>query len=666
MATDIGVKISADGAQEFKANLKAITDQSKLLDSEMKLVASSFDKNTSSQKKAAAENKVLTKQIETQKSKISLLKGEIEKATAKYGENDSRVIKLKTDLNKAETALNGMTAKVKENGNVFTRFGDTLKNAFSGAKDHSLSFGDVLKANVIGNVITAGLSAVANGVKEVASNLKDAAVDAAVFADDVATMATKTGLTTDQVQEFQYMAELTDTSLDTITGSMAKLTKNMSAAQGGTGAAADAFAKLGISVTDENGALRSNQDVFTEAIGKLGEMTNETERDATAMAIFGKSAQDLNPLIAQGSEGIAALAQEAHDTGYVLSEEAMGGLLDMSDSMERMKNTGTALKNNIASLLAPSINGLMTDILGLAQSMDWAAIQQGGLTELFAQLGTTAQTVVTHVTENILPAIPGAIETIVNAIVTGFPAFMSTAGELITGIVNTIIAVAPTLITGAAAIITQLINGITAHMDEIINTAMTLIGVIGNALIQNLPQIIEAGVKLIGALVTGLLNAIPKIVASIPQIVNSIKTSFSTVNWGEIGRNIIQGIANGLRNAGSAIVNAAKDAAKSALDAAKNFLGIHSPSTVFRDEVGKNMALGMAEGFQDFSPRKQIGRAINGITSAATGSSTAVNYGGTTINVYAQPGQSAQAIADAVADRINRQVNQRLNAWATV
>jgi phage-related protein len=226
--------------------------------------------------------------------------------------------------------------------------------------------------------------------------------------------------------------------------------------------------------------------------------------------------------------------------------------------------------------------------------------------------------------------------------------------------------VAPPRITGAAAIITQLINGITANMDQIISTTMMLISVIGNALIQNLPQIIEAGVKLIGALVTGLLNAIPKIVASIPQIVNSIKTSFSTVNWGEIGRNIIQGIANGLRNAGSAIVNAAKDAAKSALDAAKNFLGIHSPSTVFRDEVGKNMALGMAEGFQDFSPRKQIGRAINGITSAATGSSTAVNYGGTTINVYAQPGQSAQAIADAVADRINRQVNQRLNAWATV
>ena len=132
---DVKVKIAADGAKQFKSDLSDIVAQSKLLDSELKLVSSSFDKTTSAQKKAAAENKVLTKQIETQKSKIDLLKDEIARASAKYGENDKYVVKLKTDLNKAETALNGMEQKVKANGNAFTRFGDKIKGLVSSFKE---------------------------------------------------------------------------------------------------------------------------------------------------------------------------------------------------------------------------------------------------------------------------------------------------------------------------------------------------------------------------------------------------------------------------------------------------------------------------------------------------------------------------------------------------
>lgn len=653
MATDIGVKISADGAQEFRANLKAITDQSKLLDSEMKLLVSSFDKETSSQKKAAAENKVLTKQIETQKSKISLLKSEIDRTTQKYGENDSRVIKLKTDLNKAETALNGMTSKVKENGNAFSRFGDKIKNAFSGLKESEskvISFGDVLKANILGDFIT-------NGIEKAASAIVDfgkQAIDS--FGELEQNIGGSEAVFGRYAGFLQRTGEDAYKTMGTTQSEYLATANKMGALFQGSGVSVEKSVKYTTQAMQRAADMASVMGIDTEAA--LEAVTGAAKGNYTMMDNLG---------VAMNATTLAAYATEkGFDKAFGKMDNAEKAEVAMEYFFEKTSQYAGNFEREASETISGSI--------GMMQSA-WQSLVAGigngnaDIGNLIGNLGDSIKAVASNllpVIQQIVDNIPVILQELVPMIMEALPQIMETAGSLIHGIVDTLIILAPDLINGAAAIITQLANGLTANMDQIINTTMTLIGVIGNALIQNLPQIIEAGVKLIGALVTGLLNAIPKIVASIPKIVTSIKTSFSTIDWGEVGRNIINGIANGLKNAGSAIVNAAKDAAKSALDAAKNFLGIHSPSTVFRDEVGKNMALGMAEGFQDFSPRKQIGQTINGITSAAAGSSTAVSYGGTTINVYAQPGQSVQAIADAVADRINRQVNQRLNAWATV
>ena len=115
--------------------------------------------------------------------------------------------------------------------------------------------------------MAAGATAAAVGVVNAAS---DAATAGAEYADNVNTIAAQTGLSTAQIQQFQYQADMVDVSLETVTGSMAKLTRNMATAQGGSGAAAEAFAALGISITDSNGELRNNQDVFNEAIDALG------------------------------------------------------------------------------------------------------------------------------------------------------------------------------------------------------------------------------------------------------------------------------------------------------------------------------------------------------------------------------------------------------------
>ena len=133
----------------------------------------------------------------------------------------------------------------------------------------------------------------------------------------------------------------------------------------------------------------------------------------------------------------------------------------------------------------------------------------------------------------------------------------------------------------------------------------------------NLPKILTAGVQIISKLAVGLVRGIPALIGKIPSMVSQIRNAFTSVNWGSVGMNIVKGIASGLANAGGVIVKAAKSAAKSALDAAKSALGIHSPSRVFRDQVGKMMALGMGIGFEKNIPLKSMNvgvqRAVSGL-----------------------------------------------------
>lgn len=131
----------------------------------------------------------------------------------------------------------------------------------------------------------------------VVGSLGKLAINAGKTADDLNTMAKTTGLSTKELQEFAYASDLIDVSVETLSGALKKTTASMISAQSGTGKQAEAFKKLGVSITDANGNLRDNNDVFQDAIKALGQVGNETERDAIAMQLFGKSATELNPLI---------------------------------------------------------------------------------------------------------------------------------------------------------------------------------------------------------------------------------------------------------------------------------------------------------------------------------------------------------------------------------
>ena len=198
--------------------------------------------------------------------------------------------------------------------------------------------------------------------------------DTVALADNLLTQSSVTGLSTDQLQEYAYMAELVDTDVGTITGSLTKLTNNMQSASNGTGDAYKAFQQLGIDVTNADGSLRDANDVFDEAIDKLGQVENQTERDALTMDLFGRSGKELNPIIDAGSEALDQFRQEAYDMGYVLDNDTLQSLGGIDDSMQRLHNAFDTVKNQIAVALAPVVAEITDAFVEWAQSVDWKKV----------------------------------------------------------------------------------------------------------------------------------------------------------------------------------------------------------------------------------------------------------------------------------------------------
>ena len=235
------------------------------------------------------------------------------------------------------------------------------------------------------------------------------------------------------------------------------------------------------------------------------------------------------------------------------------------------------------------------------------------LPNLIAQGATMLNNLMLAITANLPAIIQGGIA-IVSTLITGIaqqlPTLIPTALMMIVTLVSSLLSNVGQLVDAGINLLVGLAQGVVNALPQLINKAPTIIGQLATAIISNLPKILLAGIKIITILGTGLIQAVPQIISKIPSIISQVKNAFTSVDWGSVGMNIIKGIANGLKGAAGAIVEAVKGAAESALNAAKNFLGIHSPSRVFRDQVGKMMALGMGIGFERNIPVKSMSTGV--------------------------------------------------------
>lgn len=597
----------------------------------MKAVTSSFDKNTSAEQKATSQTKVLNAQIENQKKRVEALSEMVARSAQATGEDSTQTLKWKEALNNATAELNGMEGNLENVTNGVEESGEAMK----GGATQAVKFGTVLMANLASKAIVAGAKALASAIKSVSGALKSCVTDSAAFADNVLTLSTNTGLTTDQIQEFQYMAELTDTSLETVTGSLTKLTRNMATAQSGTGAAAEAFAKLGVDVTDAEGNLRSNQDVFLEVIDALGQVSNETDRDATAMAIFGKSAQDLNSLVAIGSEGIAEFAQEAHDMGYVLDSDALSSLGAVDDAMKRLENTGTTLKNQLGLALAPTISGLADELMGFMKQIDFS----NGLTGII---------------DSILAALPTALSSLLENVSTIVDAITPIVPEVIDGLITAFTENAPMLITAAIQMAIALGKGLVQAVPQILTSLPAVIQAILDGFSTGLAPMLEQGKEAIVSMWNGIAESAAMLWTNLQTFVSDNIISPIAAKIGEmkeIGVNLVRGIWDGIISSLSWIKGKITSWVGNVLNFIKNLFGIASPSKVTA-EYGRFLVMGLAEGIDD-----NIGMATtawNNVGDAVgfnAGSGNATTYQGATVNIY--PQQMDNATVDYLFERFN-------------
>lgn len=235
------------------------------------------------------------------------------------------------------------------------------------------------------------------------------------------------------------------------------------------------------------------------------------------------------------------------------------------------------------------------------------------LPNLIAQGGQILNNLMLAITANLPAIIQGGIA-IISSLISGIaqqlPTLIPTAVNMILTLATSLLSNIDQIIDAGIDLLVGLAQGLVNALPQLINKAPTIIGQLASAIIRNLPKILQAGIKILGMLATGLIQAVPQLISKIPSIISQIKNAFTSIDWGTVGSNIIKGIASGLKSAGGAIVEAAKNAAKSALNAAKDFLGIHSPSRVFRDQVGKMMALGMGIGFDKNVPIKSMNASL--------------------------------------------------------
>lgn len=471
---NINTKFTLSGEKEYKDALSQISNGMRVLNSEMRKVESEYIKNADSVDALRAKSDVFSKKIGEQKEKIEITRKALEQATKAQEAANEKFQKAKdvldegsdeykrlakgvetatkktqgwqVSLNNAEAELNNLNNKFDENkqkiadsGKEMGNLGDVV-NGLTSKLGIQLPDGMKSSMNAMGSLdaqslaLAGGFAAVAAAIVKAEKAMISMTKESAAFADNIITLSMQTGQSTEQLQEFSYATELIDVSVDTLQGSLTKLTNNMQDTMNGTGNAKASFDELGVSVTNAvDGSMRSANDVFYETIDALGQVKNETERDAMAMDIFGRSAQDLNPLIIQGSKTLKAYADEAHNMGYVLDDEALSALGAVDDAYQRLQKTQEGVKNQLAVEFAPYLEEFYGDVTTMVKD-GGKAIKDSGIVDAFGMLLETVGDILNPMSDlsnNRVPALTKALQPLAKVM-----ALMADAAELLKGVIN--------------------------------------------------------------------------------------------------------------------------------------------------------------------------------------------------------------------------------------
>lgn len=539
MKTRVGVA----GEQTYREALKNISRELRVQKVEMDAVTSAYGANQNSIEALSAKQEALTKQQDAHREKVQILSEMLEIAKQEFGENSEEADQYRIKLATAQTALNKCSNEINttstaleeaqkaaqdsadatddlgdtvgeagdaldEYGEAADETGDSLDELGDSADDASGKnqvFLSVMAgaAKTLGNVVVTGAKAAAKALLEVGKAAANAtkegfelSKEAGKYADDIATLSTQTGVSQTSLQQWSYASNFVDTSVDSIASSMTKLTQTMGNALNGSSEASDKFATLGVSITDVHGRLRSTEDVFWDAIDALGKIENPAERDAAAIALFGESAQKLNPLIAAGREGFEALNAEAERLGTVFNDDEIATMGSFDDAMQRNSQAVTGLKNAIGLALIPAFQPLVnraTEAMGRVNH----AIRDGITPDEMGEL-----------MDYLLDEMDGAIEYIISIIEDALPMLTTAVGKLVSSLGSKLPGMVNRLLPAVTQLLQTLVNTLSANAAGIGQAAGQLVAQLAAFLVSNLPALASAAVQLVSGLFSGLLAAI--------------------------------------------------------------------------------------------------------------------------------------------------------------
>lgn len=516
MAKEEQIKTSIDltGEKEYRAACNSINTSLREINSEMKLATAEFANNASSSEALTRKQEILQKQLAEQAKKAEAAEAALRKMReAGIDPTDPAYQKMQTNLNNTKAEM----AKTEQQIN------STSKELKQSKVDWE-SVGDVV--GKVGKAFGTALAALGTAAVGAASALAGLTVSASNYADDLITTSTNTHIATEDLQKYSYALNFIDGDMNTLTGTMKKNTQIMSKARDGNKTYTAAYEKLGISITDANGELRNGQEVYWEVIDALGKVENETERDALAMQLLGKSGTELNTIIDAGSEAFKDLGNEAEAMGYVMSDEAVSALGSFNDKLQQLKAGMTGLKNSAALIALPFLDDLASKgVPILAEFSKGIQEANGDVSKMGDVIGQGLADVVNLIVEK-LPEFVEMGVTLVSSLIEGIvqnaPTIASAAVQIVETLVNGIAELLPMLIEGAAQLIVGLATGLAQSLPTLVPTIVEVVLQIVQTLIDNIPMLIDAALQLITGLAQGIINAIPVLVAALPQLITSL------------------------------------------------------------------------------------------------------------------------------------------------
>lgn len=718
MAVNIGPKIGVDGEREYRNQINQIIQQSKTLESQMKLVASQFTATTSAEEKTAKTAAVLTKQIDTQRERVMLLAEQTGKAAAKYGEADSRTQKWQQALNEAQVSLNKMRNGLRETtqgvdelnsseedgGKKTKSLADKIKDDFSAAADKgagsALTFGKAILAHLASEAIIASVKALASAMKEVVAAAVDLGKQSiaayAEYEQLIGGVDTLFKESSAQVQQYANEAYKTaglsaNQYMETVTSFSASLLQSL----GGDTQEAAKMADMAITDMADNankmgtdmqsiqnayqGFAKQNYTMLDNLKLGYGGTAKEMARLVNESGVLGDRLIDLEDTKGLGAalqevgyakivEAIHAVQTEMDITGTT-AKEAASTLEGSANSMKSAWTnllTGMSAENlDLDKLVRNAVNSVKTYADNLLPRIQTMAPR---LAEGMTQLVNGLIPYVAPAVESLLPAVMQGFGGLVSGIVQALPAAVEAVSAVIPMMAEQIVTLLPQIIDSGMKIITALATGIGDNLPTLIPAAVDAVIEVASNLVANVDKLLVAAGQLIIGIGQGLIEELPHLIYRIPEIISAIVAAFmkgmpQIVN---VGGQILAGLWEGIKNAAKWFYDKLAGWVDDMVGWIMKFLGINSPSKVFADEVGKFIPPGITLGVEQAMPKamRDMGAQLSALSAVPMPGGTTTNLGGVSIVVYGAQGQDVSELADIVMARMQNAVERREAVFA--